>query len=69
MTLHEKELDARLSKIEKDNQLLLSTLKDIATAFGQLGSLLPAEVEDVGMEPLMRELSGGSKGREMVEVR
>jgi len=34
-----------------------------------LGKLLPAEVEDVGMEPLMRELSGGSNGRARVEIR
>ena len=60
MTLHEKELDLRLSKIERDNAMLLHTLSGIASSFGQLNRLVPSR-RGQGMEPLMRELSGGSK--------
>lgn len=36
LSLREKELDARLSKIERDNAVLLQTLGGIARSFGQL---------------------------------
>ena len=39
MTLHEKELDIRLSRIEKDNRVLLCALRGIAGSFGELGRL------------------------------
>lgn len=44
MTLKEKELDARLQKIEKDNLLLLKTLNGIANSFGELGRIMPRRV-------------------------
>lgn len=70
MTLHEKELDARLSKIEKDNAMLLHTLSAIANSFGQFNRFMPESrgggiglVQDgtAGIEPLMRELQGNAR--------
>jgi hypothetical protein len=46
MTLHERDLDARVSKLERDNAVLVSTLKVIAGSFGVLNRLFP-EIEGV----------------------
>lgn len=46
MTLHERDLDSRITKLEKDNQVLVSTLKVIAGGFGVLNRLFP-DVEGV----------------------
>lgn len=41
MSLKEKELDARLLKIERDNAILLDALSGIAKSFGELNKVLP----------------------------
>lgn len=41
MSLREKEVDARLRKVERDNAMLLSTLSGIANSFGELSRALP----------------------------
>jgi hypothetical protein len=41
ISLREKEMEARLGKIERDNAMLLSTLSGIANSFGELSKVLP----------------------------
>jgi hypothetical protein len=41
MSLREKEMDARLGKLERDNTMLMTTLSGIATSFGELSRVLP----------------------------
>ena len=41
MSLREKQVDARLRKVERDNAMLLSTLSGIANSFGELSRALP----------------------------
>ena len=43
MSLKEKELDARLQKIERDNTTLLTMLSGIASSFGDLNKILPRD--------------------------
>jgi hypothetical protein len=79
MSLREKEMDARLVKLERDNTMLMLTLSGIATSFGELSKVLPRTnmqlkepglLTDVGME--MRDggeedgVHDGSKNLESV---
>ena len=41
MSLREREVDVRLSKIERDNMMLMSTLNGIANSFGELSRVIP----------------------------
>ncbi|KAG0651769.1 hypothetical protein D0Z07_1684 [Hyphodiscus hymeniophilus] len=41
MSLREKETDARLGKLERDNRMLITTLSSIASSFGELNRVLP----------------------------
>ena len=42
VSLREKEMDARIGKIERDNAMILNTLSGIANSFGELSRALPA---------------------------
>ena len=50
MSLREKEMEARLGKIERDNAMLLSTLSGIANSFGELSRVLPVTRTGLGTE-------------------
>jgi hypothetical protein len=65
MTLHEKEMDARMTKIERDNMMLLNTLSGIASSFGDLNRLLPRT--QLQMQAQLRRTSGLLESREVVE--
>jgi hypothetical protein len=68
MSLHEKELDARLRKIERDNTMLLNTLSGIANSFGQLNKLLPGvRIPSRVIENIPREELGRETGMEGME--
>lgn len=56
MSLREKGLDARLRKIEKENEMLLNTLSGIVSSFGELNRMLPKET--------MRSKIGGEEAGE-----
>jgi hypothetical protein len=58
MSVKEKELDARLKNIERDNLALMSTLSGIATSFQELNKLYPK-----GAAKKERALLEGVKGR------
>lgn len=63
LTIKEKELDARLKKIEKDNMVLRSTLSGIATSFQELNRLYAANgAEKNGNGRTRRLLEDGCRG-------
>ncbi|TAQ88938.1 hypothetical protein B7494_g2735 [Chlorociboria aeruginascens] len=41
MTIREREVDERMSRIERDNRVLMETLSGIASSFGELHRLIP----------------------------
>lgn len=65
MTLHEKEMDARMTKIERDNMMLLNALSGIASSFGDLNRLLPRT--QLQTQAQLRRTSGLLESREVVE--
>jgi len=65
MTLHEKEMDARMTKIERDNMMILNTLSGIASSFGDLNRLLPKT--QLQMQAQLRRTSGLLESRGVVE--
>jgi hypothetical protein len=68
MSLKEKELDARLKKIERDNVMLLSTLSGIASSFQELHRLYPnGQRRGRGGRALLEDSEKAKKGGESGE--
>jgi hypothetical protein len=68
MSLKEKELDARLKKIERDNVMLLNTLSGIASSFQELHRLYPnGQRRGRGGKALLGDSEKAKKGGESGE--
>jgi hypothetical protein len=66
LSLREKGLDARLRKVERENEILLQTLSGIVSSFGDLNKTLPM-VQRLRSKT-GREAWGGEVGEEMEAV-